>query len=341
MGEVLFEHMGIQGGKISKKSGSYSTGADVLEELSMQGHVIADEILKWRQISKLKSTYTDALPEEINRATGRIHTTYGMTITSTGRLSSIKPNLQNIPVRSEEGKKIRTAFVAEKGNKLISADYSQIELRLLACVADIKELKQAFADGVDVHALTASQVFGVPLDKIDSKLRYNAKAINFGIIYGQSAFGLANGLGISRPEAKQYIDAYFKQYPGILEYMESTKEFARKHGYVETIYGRKCFLPGINAKGPQRAFAERAAINAPLQGAAADIIKLAMIKLDKALPSDSKMILQIHDELLVEAPEEKAEKISKLMVSIMESANHSDVHFVVEANIGDDWGEIH
>lgn len=341
LGEVLFEHMGIQGGKKSKKSGGYGTGADILEELSVQGHTIADRILHWRQLSKLKSTYTDALPKEINKETGRIHTTFAMTVASTGRLSSVNPNLQNIPIRTEEGKKIRTAFVAEKGHKLISADYSQIELRLLACIADIKELKQAFANGEDIHAHTASQVFGMPIEKVTANDRRNAKTINFGILYGLSAFGLAARLGIPRGAAKELIDAYFRRFPGIVEYMKKTKEFAREHGYTQTIYGRKCFVPGINTKGPQRAFAERAAINAPLQGTAADIIKKAMIRLDKALPKEARMTLQIHDELLVEAPEKDAEKIAQLMKKVMEDVNHFDVPFTVEANIGNNWGEIH
>ena len=339
IGEVLFEKMGIAGGKKSKKTGHYSTGADVLEELSLQGHVIAEKILQHRQLSKLKSTYTDALPNSINPATKRIHTTYMMTAANTGRLSSQNPNLQNIPIRSDVGKKIRTAFVAESGNKLISADYSQIELRLLAHVANIEPLKEAFKNGQDVHNITAHQVFGVPLDKVDANYRRMAKTINFGIIYGLSAHGLAERLGISRQEAASYIEQYFRQYAGIKQYMSETIEFCKSHGYVETIFGRRCYIKGINDKnGAIRQFSERAAINAPLQGAAADIIKRAMIKLDA---ENMPMTLQVHDELIFEVPEAEAEEKRSKIINIMQSAAYLDVPLVVEAAIGNNWGEVH
>ncbi|NDF13059.1 MAG: DNA polymerase I [Proteobacteria bacterium] len=344
MGEVLFDKMQLPGGKKSKKTGAYGTDAGVLEELVEQGHAIARKILQWRMLSKLKSTYTDALGTHINPETKRIHTTFQMTVTSTGRLSSQYPNLQNIPVRSEEGKKIRNAFIAEPGNTLLSADYSQIELRLLAHMADIPALKEAFAKNVDIHALTASQVLGVPLEKVDANMRRSAKAINFGIIYGQSAFGLAAGLGIPRTDAARYIEAYFRQYPGIAEYMERTKEFAREQGYVLTIFGRKCYMPGIKDKGPARQFAERAAINAPLQGTAADIIKRAMIALDRSFRVQNmtaRMVLQVHDELLVEAPHAETEAVKALMKSTMESAASLSVPLVVEVASGNNWGEIH
>ncbi|MCK5297087.1 MAG: DNA polymerase I, partial [Alphaproteobacteria bacterium] len=279
LGEILFGKLGLEGGKKSKKTGAYSTSVDVLEELSKQGEKLPELVLKWRHFSKLKSTYTDALARQIHHKTKRVHTSYGQTMTSTGRLSSTNPNLQNIPIRTENGRKIRQAFVAKKGYKLLAADYSQIELRLLAHAADITALKQAFENGIDIHAATASQVFGVPVEGMPPEIRRNAKAINFGIIYGMSAFGLAQQLDISNSEAKEYIDTYFKQYPGIRKYMEHTKEEARKNGFVKTPLGRKCYVPEINSKNPKyRNASERAAINAPLQGGAADIIKLAMIQ---------------------------------------------------------------
>lgn len=344
LGEVLFDQMGIEGGKKSK-SGAYSTGAEVLEKLAAEGHTIADKVLAWRMLSKLTSTYTDALPKEIKSETGRIHTTFQMTATSTGRLSSQHPNLQNIPIRTEEGRKIRTAFVAAKGCTLIGADYSQIELRLLAHMADIDVLKQAFQEGQDIHALTASQVFGVKLEDMDGDTRRKAKAINFGIIYGQSAHGLAQGLGISRGEAKEYIDSYFTQYPGIRTYMEAMKEKAHEQGYVETLYGRKCYLNGIDSKnGALRQFAERAAINAPLQGTAADIIKHAMVRLHQQLAAgqkSAKMLLQVHDELILEAPEDMADEIATLATKVMEGVIDLSVPLTVEAQIGHHWGEVH
>jgi len=342
LGEILFDKLGIEGGKKSKL-GAYTTGAEILEELAENGNEIAAKVLDWRQLSKLKSTYTDTLVTQINPKTGRVHTSYAMAVTSTGRLSSSDPNLQNIPVRSDEGRKIRSAFVAETGNKLISADYSQIELRLLADIAGIETLKEAFKNSQDIHAITASQMFGVPVDQVSSDLRRKAKTINFGIIYGISAHGLATRLGISRGEAATYIESYFKQYPGIADYMENTKKFARENGFVTTLFGRKCHINGINDKnGGIRNFSERAAINAPLQGTAADIIKLAMIAVEKALQgSPAKMLLQVHDELIIEAPTEIAEATAAKLKNIMENVAHLSVPLTVDARIGDNWNEAH
>lgn len=339
IGDILFGKLGLPGGKKSKKTGKYSTGAEVLDELAEQGHEIAQKILAWRQLSKLKSTYTDALPESINAKTGRVHTTFAMTATSTGRLSSTEPNLQNIPIRTEEGREIRTAFIAEPGKNLISADYSQIELRILAHVANIVPLKEAFKNNQDIHAITASQVLGVPLDQITSDHRRIAKTINFGIIYGVSAHGLSWRLKIPRDVAAQYIKQYFEQYSGIRKYMDETVQFCREHGYVETIFGRKCWIRGINDKNHAiRQFSERAAINAPLQGAAADIIKKAMIELDrKNLPT----ILQVHDELLFEVNADEAQERLAQVKAIMENVAMFSVPLRVEAAIGDNWGEAH
>jgi len=313
--------------------------------LAANGHELPVKVLEFRQLAKLKSTYTDALIEEINPETGRVHTNYGQAIASTGRLSSNDPNLQNIPIRSEEGRKIRTAFVPSKGNVLLSADYSQIELRLLAHVAGIDVLKQAFHDGVDIHALTASQVFEVPVEGMDPMVRRQAKAINFGIIYGISAFGLARQLDISRGEAARYIAAYFDRYPGIQTYMDDTKASAAELGYVTTLYGRKCFVPGINDKnGAMRSFAERAAINAPIQGGAADIIKRAMLKLPGTMEETglkAKMLLQVHDELIFDVPEKELEKTTSLVKSVMESVAHLDVPLVVDTGYGKNWDEAH
>ena len=273
LGEVLFDEMGLQSGR-KGKSGAYSTGADILEEFAAQGHDLPARVLDWRQLTKLKSTYTDALIEHIDPATRRVHTTFTMTAANTGRLSSNDPNLQNIPIRTEEGRRIRRAFVAAPGHVLLSADYSQIELRILAHVARVDSLKDAFREGIDIHALTASQVFGLPLEGMDPMVRRSAKAINFGIIYGISPFGLARQIGVPQAEAKGYIEAYFARYPGIKDYMERTKKAAHGEGFVTTLFGRKCRLPGINDRNPaRRAFQERAAINAPIQGAAADVIK--------------------------------------------------------------------
>jgi DNA polymerase-1 len=345
LGEVLFEELGLKTGKKTSKSGSYSTGAEVLEELAAEGHEVPARVMEWRQLSKLKGTYTDALVRQMHPDTGRVHTSYSMAATTTGRLSSSEPNLQNIPIRTSDGRKIRDAFVAAPGHKLISADYSQIELRLLAHVAEIDILRQAFRDGKDIHAITAHQMFGVPVDQVTSDLRRKAKTINFGIIYGISAHGLATGLGISRGEAADYIRAYFRQYPGIEAYMERTKAFAREHGYVTTLYGRRCHITGINDKNPNmRAFSERAAINAPLQGSAADIIKRAMIALHRKLTEGgfaTRMLLQVHDELVLEAPEKEADTVLPLIRQEMEQAARLSLPLTVEAGVGTHWGEIH
>lgn len=344
LGEILFDEMKLDGGKKSDKSGAYGTDSGVLEDLAEQGHVLPQKILEWRQLAKLKSTYTDSLANQINPKTGRVHTNFAMAITSTGRLSSNDPNLQNIPIRSIEGKKIRHTFIAEAESLLLAADYSQIELRLLAHVADIPSLKTAFKNGDDIHAITASQMFGVPVSQVDSELRRKAKTINFGIIYGISAHGLAIRLGISRTEAAQYIEKYFAQYSGIRDYMESCKEFAREHGYVETLFGRRCHVPAINDKNPsRRQFSERAAINAPLQGTAADIIKRAMIAIDKKLKHEpqAKMLLQVHDELVFEVKENTVEKIKPIIKNCMEHAAKISVPLTVEIGIGKNWSEAH
>ncbi len=344
LGEILFEDMGLEGGRTTK-TGAYGTGADILESLAAAGHELPERVLDWRQLTKLKNTYTDTLPKEINPETGRIHTSYAMAVAPTGRLSSNDPNLQNIPIRTEEGRKIRRAFVPAPGCKLISADYSQIELRLLADIANIGPLREAFRGGVDIHALTASEVFGVPVDGMDPMVRRRAKAINFGIIYGISPFGLARQLRIPQAEAKDYIAAYFERYPGIRDYMESTKEFCRAHGYVETIYRRRVHLPGINDKNSvHRAFSERASINAPLQGSAADIIKRAMIRIPGALAKarlSARMLLQVHDELVFEAPDDEVEETSALAKKVMEGAARLAVPVTVDTGAGDNWDEAH
>ena len=344
LGEILFDEMAIEGGK-KGKSGAYATGADVLEGLAAQGHDLPARVLDWRQLSKLKSTYTDALLGHINPETGRVHTSYSMTGASTGRLSSNDPNLQNIPVRTEEGRNIRRAFVAEKGHTLLSADYSQIELRILAHIAGVDTLKEAFHQGVDIHALTASQVFDTPLEGMDPMVRRSAKAINFGIIYGISPFGLARQLGVAQGEAKAYIEAYFERYPGIKDYMDRTKKEAHEQGFVATLYGRRIHLPGINEKNPaHRGFSERAAINAPIQGTAADIIKRAMIIMEDALAADdlkARMLLQVHDELIFEVPLDEAEATASTVRRVMESAAHLDVPLTVDTGTADNWAEAH
>ncbi len=344
LGEVLFDEMELPGGK-KGKTGAYATGADVLDKLAAEGHELPKKVLDWRQLAKLKSTYTDALTAQINPQTGRVHTSYSMAGTSTGRLASSDPNLQNIPVRTEEGRKIRKAFIPEAGCKLLSADYSQIELRLLAHVAGIDTLIDAFKSGEDIHALTASQVFGVPVEGMDPMVRRQAKAINFGIIYGISAFGLARQLDISNGEASDYINAYFERYPGIRSYMEQTKEEARNQGYVSTLFGRKCHIRGAGDKNPSmRNFAERAAINAPIQGGAADIIKRAMIAMPDALQTaglKAKMLLQVHDELMFEVPIEEIEATTTVVRDTMENATHLDVPLIVDVGIGDNWNEAH
>jgi DNA polymerase-1 len=339
LGEVLFVDMSIAGGKKSK-TGAYSTGAEVLETLSEQGFEIADLVLQWRQFSKLLSTYTEALPKAIDPETGRVHTNFMMTVTSTGRLSSTEPNLQNIPIRTEEGHRIREAFIAEEGNTLISADYSQIELRLLAHIAGIKQLQDAFMHNQDIHAITASEVFGVPVDQVDSTLRRQAKTINFGIIYGISAFGLARRLDIPREVAQKYIDTYFKQYPGIKEYMARSIDFARKYGFIPTLFGRRCYINGINDQNfSVRGFAERAAINAPLQGTAADLIKLAMARMPEAIAR--YMTLQIHDELLFEVPEDIVDKAIPTIRKTMESVIQLSVPVTVDVRKGKTWATAH
>jgi DNA polymerase-1 len=348
LGEILFDKLGLEGGK-KGKTGAYTTSADVLEGLAAEGHELPQTILDWRQVQKLKSTYADTLVEQINPNTGRVHTAYGMAIAQTGRLSSNDPNLQNIPVRSEEGRKIRAAFVAEDGNRLVSLDYSQVELRVVAHVAGEEALIEAFRDGQDIHAMTASQVFGVPMEGMDPMLRRNAKAINFGIIYGISAFGLANNLGIGRDEARDYIAAYFDRYPAIRQYMEYAKEQAREKGYVETIFGRRIHLTGIKDKNQAvRGFAERQAINAPIQGAAADIIKRAMIRVPDALAKaglKSRMLLQVHDELLFEAPEGEVDRLIAVATEVMERAAtpavNMSVPLVADAGVGETWNEAH
>ncbi|MDX9860020.1 MAG: DNA polymerase I, partial [Rhodospirillales bacterium] len=344
LGEVLFEDMGLSGGK-KGKTGAYSTDADVLEALAAEGHDLPARVLDWRQLAKLKSTYTDTLIGQINPKTGRVHTSYAMAATSTGRLASTDPNLQNIPVRTEEGRKIRRAFVAEPGFKLLSADYSQIELRLLAHVAGIEALKEAFHKGLDIHAMTASQVFGVPIEGMDPMVRRKAKAINFGIIYGISAFGLARQLSIPRGEADAYIRAYFERYPGIRDYMEKTKEEARAKGVVTTLFGRKCPTPGIADRNQaRRNFAERAAINAPIQGGAADIIKRAMVRLPAALEAaglSARMLLQVHDELIFEVPDAETEATAAVVKAVMEGAARLDVPLVVDTGIAPSWDEAH
>lgn len=339
LGQVLFDDLKIPSGKKSKL-GAYPTGAEVLEQLKDQGYPIAGLLLEWRQFSKLISTYLDALPKSINPKTGRVHTTFMMTGTLTGRLSSTDPNLQNIPIRTDYGHKIREAFIAENGNVIISADYSQIELRLLADIANIETLKTAFRNKQDIHAITASQMFGVPLDKVDSNLRRQAKTINFGIIYGISAFGLASRLDINRNQAKDYIDKYFAQYPGIKEYMNNTIKFAKEHGYVQTLLGRKCYVNQINDRNfALRGVGERAAINAPLQGTAADIIKKAMV----SLPAEVKkyMVLQIHDELLFEVPEAESEQAMKIIKKTMENAVHLSIPLPVDIKSGKNWAAAH
>lgn len=349
LGEVLFDELKLPAPKKSAKSGAYVTGAGVLEELADQGHELPKYILEWRQLAKLKSTYTDSLLEQINKTTNRVHTSFALAVTSTGRLSSTDPNLQNIPIRTEEGRKIREAFIAEKDKKLISLDYSQIELRLMAAVGDVKAMQKAFIDGIDIHTATAAEVFGLKITDVDNEMRRRAKAINFGIIYGISAFGLARNIGSSNSEAKSFIDAYFKRYPEIREYMENTKRFAREHGYVETLFGRRCYVPGINEKNPAyRGFAERAAINAPLQGTAADIIKRAMIRAPAALSLhhlDATMILQVHDELLVEAGINDIDKTITVLKQVMAQAHEPvvtlSVPLVVDAGVGDTWNSAH
>jgi DNA polymerase-1 len=348
LGEILFDEMKLPGG-VKTKTGAWGTDAGVLEDLAAQGHALPRTILDWRQLQKLRSTYTEALRDAIDPHTRRVHTSFALGATTTGRLSSSDPNLQNIPIRTEEGRRIRQAFIAEPGNLLISADYSQIELRLLAHVGDVPQLKKAFAEGLDIHAMTASEMFGVPVDGMDPMVRRQAKAINFGIIYGISAFGLANNLGIDQKEAGAYIKTYFERFPGIRDYMENAKAYARANGYVKTIFGRRCWVADIKSKTPaQRGFAERQAINAPLQGAAADIIRRAMIRLPAALAAQNlsaRMLLQVHDELVFEAPEAEAPRACAVIKHVMEEACAPalslSVPLVVEAKAAKTWAAAH
>jgi DNA polymerase-1 len=344
LGEILFDRMKLPGGK-RMKTGAWGTDASVLQGLVDQGHELPGKVLEWRQLAKLKSTYADALVEQINPMTGRVHTSFAMAITTTGRLSSTDPNLQNIPIRTEEGARIRRAFIAEPGHVLVSADYSQIELRLLAHAADIAQLKASFAAGEDIHARTASEVFGVPMAGMDPMTRRRAKAINFGIIYGISAFGLARQLAITPQEAKHYIDAYFARYPEIRAYMERTVAEAKAQGYVLTPFGRKCWIAGIGDKNPaRRGYGERQAINAPLQGGAADVIKRAMVRLPRALAeagSSARLLLQVHDELLFVVPEAEAADLAVLARGVMEAAASLSVPLVVETGIGPSWAAAH
>jgi DNA polymerase I len=348
IGDIIFGKMGIAGGT-KTKTGAWSTSAQILDDLAEQGHEFPKKILEWRQVSKLKSTYTDALPTYVHPDTHRVHTTYALAATTTGRLSSNEPNLQNIPVRTEDGRKIRRAFIASAGHKLVSADYSQIELRLLSEIADIPVLKQAFRDGLDIHAMTASEMFGVPVKDMPGEVRRRAKAINFGIIYGISAFGLANQLGIAREEASAYIKKYFERFPGIRAYMDATRDFCRSHGYVETLFGRKCHYPDIKASNASvRSFNERAAINARLQGTAADIIRRAMSHMEEALVEkklSAQMLLQVHDELIFEVPDDEVAATLPVVQHVMENAPFPAVILSlplhVDARAANNWDEAH
>ncbi len=355
LGELLFDRFKLPGGK-KTKTGQWETRAGLLDDLAQNEDLdpsarkLVSLMLEWRQLSKLRSTYTDALPGYIHPETHRIHTSYALGATTTGRLASSEPNLQNIPVRTKEGREIRTAFIAEPGHKLVSADYSQIELRVLAHIADIPQLRQAFADGLDIHAMTASEMFGVPVKEMPGEVRRRAKAINFGIIYGISAFGLANQLGIPKEEAGAYIKTYFERFPGIRDYMEATKKFAHENGYVETIFGRRVHYPEINTKNPSmRGFLERAAINAPIQGSAADIIRRAMIRMEGALEKahlrSARMLLQVHDELIFELKEGEVEKTIKTVRHVMEGAALPAVQLAVpihvDAKAADNWEAAH
>ncbi len=344
LGDILFNNLNLPQNKTTK-TGAFSTDAKTLEELSNLGHTIVDDILMWRQLSKLKSTYTDALQEQINPTTGRVHTSFNLAIANTGRLSSTDPNLQNIPIRTEEGRLIRTAFVAAPGHKLVSIDYSQIELRLVAEMAGIKRLQQAFRDGMDIHAITASEIFGIPLTEMTPERRRDAKAINFGIIYGISGFGLAKQIGTDTGTASAYIKQYMQRFPELAEFMERNRAFAKQNGFVETLYGRKIFTPGITSKnGAERGFAERQAINAPIQGTAADIMKLAMIEADRTIKDKglpAKILLQVHDELVLEVAENALEETAKAVKTAMESVADLNAPLVAEWGAGSNWDEAH
>ena len=333
------------------KKGSFATNAAVLEDLAFKGHKFPQLVLDWRQVSKLKNTYSDALPEHINPSTKRVHTSFLLAATTTGRLASSDPNLQNIPIKSEDGKDIRKAFISEKGFTLISADYNQIEMRILADLADVKELKKAFKNNEDIHSLTASQVFNVDIKKVDQDMRRKAKAINFGIIYGISQYGLAKQINVSNHEANEFLEAYFAKFPEIKVFMDNTIKFCRKSGYVNNIFGRRSHFNGINDKNFNvRNFQERAAINAPIQGSASEIMRLAMIRLDKKFNDikdyKSKILLQIHDELIFEVPDKEVKNITTLIIEEMTSVTKSDLHtfstpLTVDVNTGDNWGILH
>ena len=350
LGEILYNELKIATIKKTKKGG-FATSAAVLEDLAFKGHKLPRIVLDWRQLTKLKNTYTDALPEHLNAKTNRVHTSFLLAATTTGRLASSEPNLQNIPIKTEDGKEIRKAFIAERNHSLISADYNQIEMRILADIADVKELKKAFKNNEDVHSLTASQVFDIPLNKIDKETRRRAKAINFGIIYGISQYGLAKQISVSNSEAAEFLKSYFKKFPEIKDYMNATINFCRKSGYVNNIFGRRCYITGINDKNYNvRNFQERAAINAPIQGSAADIMRLAMIKITSEFEKNpnykTKMLLQIHDELVFETPQDELEKIVPIIKKNMLDASSSEHHqftipLTVDINSGNNWGEAH
>ena len=350
LGEIMYNDLKIAALKKTKK-GSFATSASVLEDLAFKGYEFPKLILEWRQISKLKNTYSDSLPEHINQNTKRVHTSFLLAATTTGRLASSDPNLQNIPIKSDDGKDIRKAFVSEKNNKLISADYNQVEMRILADLADVKQLKKAFLNNEDIHTLTASQVFGKEINKIDSETRRKAKAINFGIIYGISQYGLAKQINVSNSEAEEFLNSYFKKFPEIKDYMKTTVNFCRKSGYVSNIFGRKTHLTGINDKNFNvRNFQERAAINAPIQGSASEIMRLAMIRINKEISNNKnsslKMLLQIHDELIFEESSKETKKSTKLIKDLMLSVKDSELHsfsipLLVDVNIGENWGELH
>ncbi|MET0275133.1 MAG: DNA polymerase, partial [Phenylobacterium sp.] len=348
IGDILFKEMGIASGKTTA-TGAMATDASLLEDLAAQGHELPRTLLDWRQLSKLKGTYTDNLVAAIDPKTGRVHTSYSLAAATTGRLASSDPNLQNIPIRTEEGRKIRRCFIAEPGHVLISADYSQIELRLLAHIGDIPQLKQAFKEGLDIHAMTASEMFGVPIEGMPSETRRRAKAINFGIVYGISAFGLANQLSIPRDEAGAYIKTYFERFPGIRTYMDRMQQQVRSQAFVTTIFGRKVHIPAARGKSQaERSFADRAAINAPIQGAAADVIRRAMVRMPQALRDEgltARMLLQVHDELVFEAPEAEADRVIAVAKRIMETAAEPavaiSVPLVVDARAAANWDDAH
>jgi DNA polymerase-1 len=350
LGEILYNELKIADLKKTKK-GSFATSAVVLEDLAFKGHKFPKLVLDWRQVSKLKNTYSDSLPEHLNPKTQRVHTSFLLAATTTGRLASSDPNLQNIPIKSEDGKDIRKAFVAQKDHFLISADYNQIEMRILADLADVKELKKAFKNNIDIHSLTASQIFNVDIKKVNEDQRRKAKAINFGIIYGISQYGLAKQINVSNFEAEEFLNSYFAKFPEIKVYMDQTIKFCRKSGYVNNIFGRKSHFININDKNYNiRNFQERAAINAPIQGSASEIMRLAMIRLNKKMNEEgyqkSKMLLQIHDELIFESHKNEVKKLSKIIISEMSSVANSDQHsftipLTVDLNVGDNWGALH